>query len=135
MKTVNLAQNISLNLPTVAEHHSFPEQGNQVRLHPATQSFYMEPKAAEITRNKATVKSVTSYLFDALVEGVKQNFLGSDINMEFLVLSIRVYLIVLIGLTVSYSKHQAIDQYSEKRNSVSNYSNDDRSIISLKLTA
>jgi len=36
-------------------------------------------------------KSARSYLSGAITEGIKQNFMGSDINAEFLLLSIGVY--------------------------------------------
>lgn len=86
-------------------------------------------------KNPVLLKSVGTYLVDALGEGLKQNFLGSDINMEFLTLTIRVYLIRFIKSTVSYPEYQVMDQYSEKRNNMSNISDDNRSTISLKLTA
>jgi hypothetical protein len=86
-------------------------------------------------KNPILLKSVGTYLVDALGEGLKQNFLGSDINMEFLTLTIRVYLIRFIKSTVSYPEYQVMDQYSEKRNNMSNISDDNRSTISLKLTA
>ncbi|MBS7564942.1 hypothetical protein KHS38_11055 [Mucilaginibacter sp. Bleaf8] len=35
-----------------------------------------------------------SYLVGALSEGFKQNFLGSDINMEYLVLMLRIYMLI-----------------------------------------
>jgi hypothetical protein len=40
---------------------------------------------------KATRVFTTNYLMDAANELLKQNLLGTDINMEFLTLSIRVY--------------------------------------------
>ena len=36
------------------------------------------------------LKNTTTYVVGALGEGLKQNFLGADINMEFLTLTIRV---------------------------------------------
>lgn len=35
--------------------------------------------------------SASEYIISALGEGFKQNFLGSDINMEFLTLTVRSY--------------------------------------------
>jgi len=58
--------------------------------------------------------SIGSYLVDAFAEGVKQNFLGSDINMEFLVLSIRVSLIRLSRFASGYQKNLAKDKYSAR---------------------
>src|SRR5579872_6715426 len=58
--------------------------------------------------------SIGAYLVDALAEGVKQNFLGSDINMEFLMLSIRVYLIQLSRFASGYQKNLAKAKYLER---------------------
>jgi hypothetical protein len=112
MKIVSLTQNTSNLLRKLAAIHPIPDFKNPVKL-----------------------KLAGTYLVDALGEGLKQNFLGSDINMEFLTLTIRVYLIRFFKLTVSNPEYQVMDQYSEKRNNMSNISDDNRSIISLKLTA
>ena len=63
---------------------------------------------------KSGLTSIGSYLVDALGEGMKQNFLGSDINMEFLVLSIRVYLVQLSRFASGYQKNSTRDKYSER---------------------
>lgn len=41
-------------------------------------------------RNKHTI-SAGEYIINVLGEGFKQNFLGADINMEFLTLTVRSY--------------------------------------------
>jgi hypothetical protein len=40
-------------------------------------------------------------LFNASIEGLKQNFLRPDIDMEFFILSLKVYSILLIKLAIS----------------------------------
>ncbi len=134
MKVIDLAQNTSHNLfEKVAGY--FNLSGTSEQFYPGKLNFHIEPKRDNGSGHELTVRSVASYLFDALSEGVKQNFLGPNIDMEFFTLTIRVYLIRFARLTVSYPKYNLEDQYSEKRNSMSNISNDDRSIISLKLSA
>jgi hypothetical protein len=94
--------------------------------------FNIKPKAGNITRYKLPIKPTAVYLADALNEGLKQNLFGNDINTEFLMLSIRVYLIQIIKFVVSSPKQLATDKYSEKRNGTSNIINNDRSGIPLK---
>ncbi|GAA4333058.1 hypothetical protein GCM10023149_39610 [Mucilaginibacter gynuensis] len=43
-----------------------------------------------VSGGSSLLKNTTTYVVDALGEGLKQNFLGADINMEFLTLAIRV---------------------------------------------
>lgn len=45
----------------------------------------------------ASLKPVKNYIVDAINEGLKQNLLGSDINMEFLMLSVRSYSSMLMN--------------------------------------
>ena len=44
-----------------------------------------------------SLKPVTSYIAGAINEGLKQNLLGNDINMEFVMLSIRSYSSMLMN--------------------------------------
>ena len=60
-------------------------------------------KVVDIAQNNnLTPKALSSYVVDALGESLKQNFLGADINMEFLLLSLRVYLIRLNRVAKNY---------------------------------
>jgi hypothetical protein len=68
--------------------------------------------------NKATLRSAGSQLVDAVAEGVKQNFLGPNINMEFLTLSIKAYFLLLISFTAGSAKRVTAN-YSEKRDRAS----------------
>jgi hypothetical protein len=92
----------------------------------------VEPHAGKVTASKSALKSVTAYLFDAFSEGIKQNFLGSDIHMEFLMLSIYVYLNQIVIFVVSSPKQLATDKYSDKRNGTSNILKNDIPGIPLK---
>ena len=51
------------------------------------------PKSTVSTSTSGTKRgmSASEYIISALGEGFKQNFLGSDINMEFLSLTVRSY--------------------------------------------
>lgn len=50
----------------------------------------------ELPANK--LNAYRSYVIGALSEGFKQNFLGSDINMEYLVLVLRIYMLLQLAL-------------------------------------
>lgn len=45
---------------------------------------------APIPNTKFTIAYATRYVAGVIGEGLKQNFLGADINMEYLTLTIRV---------------------------------------------
>jgi hypothetical protein len=63
--------------------------------------------------NKMTANRVVNYFLDVLGEGIKQNFLGPNIDMEFLMLSFRVYAVQLTSVTVSYLKKIPVYKYPE----------------------
>ena len=132
MKIFDLALNTSVGLlekvsgPYIQRELRTPQLFNR-----GEQTFHIEQEADKVSGFKSTVRSVTFYLFDALKAGLKQNFLGADVDMGFLTLTVSVYLIRFARLTVSYSKYFAANQYSEKRDNMSNFLKDDRSIISL----
>lgn len=50
-----------------------------------------QPRADEAGADKKHQLTTTEYLIGVLGEGLKQNFLGADINMEFLTLTVRSY--------------------------------------------
>jgi hypothetical protein len=60
-------------------------------------------------------KSLGVYLFNASVEGIKQNLFGPDINMEFAVLTMRAWVILAAGFIVSFPAYLT-GRYSAKRN-------------------
>lgn len=60
------------------------------------------------------LKSIGTYLFDASIEGLKQNILGPNINMEFLVLSAHAWLILASGFVISFPEYIA-GRYFGKR--------------------
>jgi len=64
---------------------------------------------------KLRFKTAGTYLFDASIEGLKQNLFGPNINMEFLVLSMRALLILAVGFVVSFPKYIS-GRYAEKTN-------------------
>ncbi|MDR3696083.1 hypothetical protein [Mucilaginibacter sp.] len=64
---------------------------------------------------KLRFKSISTYLFDASVEGLKQNLLGPNINMEFLVLTAHAWVILASGFIVSFPEYIA-GRYFGKRN-------------------
>jgi hypothetical protein len=49
---------------------------------------------------KLGFKSATFYLFNASVEGIKQNLFGPDVSLEFVVLTVRAWLILTAGFVV-----------------------------------
>ncbi|RFZ90757.1 hypothetical protein D0C36_17530 [Mucilaginibacter conchicola] len=59
--------------------------------------FYQEgqevaqPRADEAGADKKPHLTPTEYMIGVLSEGLKQNLLGADINMEFLTLTVRSY--------------------------------------------
>ncbi|HEY4325779.1 MAG TPA: hypothetical protein VGN20_17425 [Mucilaginibacter sp.] len=62
------------------------------------QLFSLTQKISNAFSNQLTLKSTFTYLFNAAVEGLKQNLLGPNINMEFFMLTARVYFIASIRL-------------------------------------
>lgn len=90
MKSLDLHQNALTSFPAklVALRHKLALR-NPVQLH--------LPKV-NLQLNAVSRNAIKTYIVDALNEGLKQNLLGADINMEFLVLSIRSYAKALISI-------------------------------------
>ena len=82
---------------------------------------------------KLPIKSATAYVVDAIGEGLKQNLLGSEINMEFLTLSARVYFTLFIGLALSFPQYLAPGKYLPKSNNPSAISKRGQSATPFKL--
>ncbi|HEY2583339.1 MAG TPA: hypothetical protein VGI43_16120 [Mucilaginibacter sp.] len=60
----------------------------------------LRQKISNTFGDQLTLKSTFTYLFNAAVEGLKQNLLGPNINMEFFMLTARVYFIASIRLAM-----------------------------------
>jgi hypothetical protein len=102
MKVIQLVQEIPYALlRKAAANFGHFDLGNQLPSKIGSQIFNFQQKIAGAFGNDLTVKSVFNYLFNASVEGLKQNFLRPDIDMEFFILSIKVYSMLLIRFATS----------------------------------
>jgi ATP sulfurylase len=124
MKTLNLAQDISSNILKKVPAY-FPAFQLKNIIH-----FGMEKLSAQ----KLTIKSAGSYLFNAVAEGVKQNLFGPDVNMEFVSLTTKVYLLTLLSVAATLPKN-LIAKYSENRTSMTHTSKEEQSMSALNLCA
>jgi len=93
------------------------------QIYPGLPEKQTEPDGRLNAVHPLTLQSARTYLLDALVEGLKQALLGSDINIEFFALSVRSYLIRLNRFSVSYPKRIISDNKPEKTNLLRNISN------------
>ncbi len=66
------------------------------------EKVFFHSLAGRIAGYNISVKNIINYLVNAGLEGLKQNFLGPEIDMEFLVLTLRVYLIMVVRLALSH---------------------------------
>jgi hypothetical protein len=82
-------------MKTIARPHTFyiPSKDliSNYQVDDSRKAFMRTTKGAGVFLQKAAGIFTTNYLTDAANELLKQNLLGTDINMEFLTLSIRVY--------------------------------------------
>ncbi len=60
------------------------------------QTDHKNPFDINIHLDGHSIKPVANYITSAIAEGLKSNLLGNDINMEFLMLSVRSYSSILI---------------------------------------
>ena len=90
MKTLDLHHNALHYFPArfQALRHKLAEKA-AVQLHLPKVNFQF---------NTQSTKQLKTYLMDAIKEGLKQNLLGAEIDMEFVVLSIRTYGSVLLNM-------------------------------------
>lgn len=99
MKALQLIQEMPyMSVKKISEHLSHFEIKKPLPFKIGKEIFGFKQTALA---NRVTFKSAFSYLFNASIEGLKQNFLRPDIDMEFFVLSLRVYLILLIKAAIS----------------------------------
>lgn len=66
------------------------------------QALFFKSLSAQTKGYNLNIKNTVSYLFNAFLEGVKQNFFGPDTEMEFFMLTIRVYAILAVKLAFSH---------------------------------
>ena len=102
MKVIQLVQDIPYVLlkKVLASFGRF-DLKNQLPFKFGNQVFNFQQNIFNTFGSQLTFKSAFTYLFNASIEGLKQNFLRPDIDMEFFILTIRVYSILLIKSTVS----------------------------------
>lgn len=62
---------------------------NNLGLHKQPVQASKTKDAASTSSRPHLLRNSANYVIDALGEGLKQNFLGNDINMEFLTLTVR----------------------------------------------
>jgi len=90
------------------QHIGFSDLRNLFNGYFSKQTLFFNSIAAKTAGYQVTVKSMLSYLFKAGLAGVKQNFLGPEIDTEFLTLTIRVYAILLIRLAFSHPSFSSL---------------------------
>lgn len=102
MKALQLIQEIPyISIKRISENFRHFELRNSLPFKFGKQIFDFKQTIAGTFGNQVTFKSAFTYLFNASVEGLKQNFLRPDIDMEFFILSLKVYSILLIKLAIS----------------------------------
>jgi hypothetical protein len=104
MKTVALSQNIP-GTPSknwLAYRPNVPLE-HAIRIH--LNKFYLSPalNAASVILKNAAGKLTAKYFTDAFNVLLKQNLLGADIDMEFFMLTIRVYSSSILSLAAKSS--------------------------------
>jgi hypothetical protein len=102
MKAIQLIQDTPYNLlkKAFANFGHFEIQ-NPLPFKSGKQIPGFQQKVLSAFGGRLKFKPLFNYLLDASIEGLKQNFFGPNINMEFFTLTIRVYFILLIRLTVN----------------------------------
>src|SRR5260221_14761439 len=102
MKALQLIQEIPYNsIKKISENFRHLELRNPLPFKFGKQIFDFKQTIANAFGNQVTFKSAFTYLFHASIEGLKQNFLRPDIDMEFFILSLKVYSILLIKSAIS----------------------------------
>jgi hypothetical protein len=102
MKALQLIQEIPYNsIKKISENFHHLEIRNSLPFKFGQQIFDLKQTIANTFGGQITFKSASTYLFNASIEGLKQNFLRPDIDMEFFILSLKVYSILLIKLAIS----------------------------------
>jgi len=72
-------------------------------------------------------KQIKTYLMDAIKEGLKQNLLGAEIDMEFVVLSVRTYGQVLLHIANQPNPVKQLAAHTESAESY--YSNSNSPLV------
>ncbi len=120
-------------LKKVAGKYINPEAKIAAKFHLENITFCVRQVLAGMAGYISSIKSAGKYLVNALMLGLKQNLFGTDVDMEFLVLSARVYFVMFISLTLSFSKYLAADRLSGKVSETSTISAGNYPITSLNL--
>jgi hypothetical protein len=68
-------------------------------------------------------KQIKTYLMDAIKEGLKQNLLGAEIDMEFVVLSVRTYGRVLLHMANQPNPVKQLPAHTQSNEAYSNSNN------------
>ena len=102
MKCIQLVQETPYaSLKQAIANFGCTESGDGLSFDGHKHLYNIKYKIESILNRQLSYRAVFDYLFNALAEGLKQNFLGPNVNMEFLTLSIKVYSILLIKLVIS----------------------------------
>ena len=78
---------------------------------------------------RAEASSALKYLANASITGIKQSLFGTDMDLNFVMLSARVYLALFVALAISFSQY-VIKNFLVKKESHS-FSNQDSMSASL----
>jgi hypothetical protein len=90
------------------QHIGFSDLRNLFTGYFSKQTLFFNAVSAKTASYQVMVKHLVNYLFKACLAGVKQNFLGPEIDTEFLTLTIRVYAILLIRLAFSHPSFSSL---------------------------
>ncbi|WCT11419.1 hypothetical protein [Mucilaginibacter jinjuensis] len=115
MKTLDLHHNALHDFPAKVQalRHKLAEKAS-VQLHLPKVNFHFNAKSTQ---------QIKTYLMDAVKEGLKQNLLGAEIDMEFVVLSIRTYGSVLLNMASQPNPVKQLPMHTESSQAYSNSSN------------
>lgn len=112
MKTLDLHHNALHDFPAKVQalRHKLAQKAS-VQLHLPKVNFHFSVQST---------KQVKTYLMDAIKEGLKQNLLGAEIDMEFLVLSIRTYGGMLLNIANQPNTVKQLPAHTDSSESFSN---------------
>lgn len=115
MKTLDLHHNALHDFPAKVQalRHKLAEKAS-VQLHLPKVNFHF---------NTQSTQQIKTYLMDAVKEGLKQNLLGAEIDMEFVVLSIRTYGSVLLNMANQPNPVKQLPAHTESNPSYNSSNN------------
>lgn len=111
MKTLDLHHNALHDFPAKVQalRHKLAEKA-LVQLHLPKVNFHFNAKSTQ---------QIKTYVMDAIKESLKQNLLGAEIDMEFVVLSIRTYGSVLLNMANQPNPVKQLPAHTERNESYS----------------